>query len=189
LISQFSPQKLGCYFQRLLKPSCGLFQRLCLGIGCEGKGLSVLPKIKTWAICLSAIGLFCVLILFFEVIVDQKRISFESKSVTGLFSMVAFFIVSPFMEELFFRGLVLNELTSFMRPVYSNIAASFLFVGIHLPYWISSGAQLREIASTSVGVLLFSFLAGWLCFFSKSIWPPTVAHAANNILSSLIGGG
>lgn len=149
-------------------------------------GLSVLPKTKTWAICLLAISLFCILILSFELLVGHKSLSLGTQSVASIPSKISIFVVSPFVEEMLFRGLILKELSAFVRPAISNIVASILFVGIHLPYWISSGVQLREIASTSIGILLFSLFAGWLYSFSKSIWPPTAAHITNNILSSLI---
>lgn len=149
-------------------------------------GLSVLPKIRTWTISLIAIGLFCILILFFEMFIGHKRLFFGFQSVAGLPSGIAIFVVSPFVEEIFFRGLVMNELSMFMRPVFSNLVASILFVGIHLPYWISSAIQPQEIVSTSLGILLFSFFAGWLYSLSRSTWPPTVAHIANNLLSAVI---
>jgi membrane protease YdiL (CAAX protease family) len=152
-------------------------------------GLSASPAIKTWAISLLAICAFCALILVFEIFIGHKRLSLGVPSAAGLPFQIAIFVVSPFVEELFFRGLVLHELSTFMRPVFSNIAASFLFVGIHLPHWISSGIPPQEIARTSLGILMFSLLAGWLFSLSKSIWPPTAAHIANNILSSLISAG
>jgi membrane protease YdiL (CAAX protease family) len=152
-------------------------------------GLSVLPKTRTWARSFLAIGLFCALVLAFEILVGQKTISLKNPVATGLTAGIAFHFVSPWVEEVFFRGLVLNELSAFMRPALSNLVASILFVGIHLPYWIWSGTTVQEIARNSIGILVFSLFAGWLYFRSKSIWPSTAAHIANNFLSSLIRAG
>ena len=149
-------------------------------------GLSALPDFKTWARGILAIGLFCALVLAFEMLVAKKIISWKNPLTAGWTVMIAFHAISPWVEEVFFRGLVLNELSAFMRPVLSNLVASFLFVGIHLPYWIWSGTRPGDIARDSIGILLFSLFAGWLYLRSKSVWPPTAAHIANNFLSSLI---
>ena len=39
--------------------------------------------------------------------------------------------------------------------------------------------------ANTAGVFIFSLLAGWLYLDSSSIWPPTVAHIANNCIASL----
>jgi len=36
------------------------------------------------------------------------------------------------------------------------------------------------------GVFVFGLVAGWLYLKSSSIWPPTVAHIANNLLAALL---
>jgi len=33
---------------------------------------------------------------------------------------------------------------------------------------------------------VFGLVAGWLYLKSSSIWPPTVAHIANNLLAALL---
>lgn len=149
-------------------------------------GLSAMPDVKTWMKSCLAIAAFCSVILSFEILVGQKSFSFGPRTAGDFLVNFSFFMVSPFVEEIFFRGLVLNELSKSMRLVFSNLIASFLFVGIHFPYWISSGTGSREIASLSVGVFIFSLFAGWLYSFSKSVWPPTAAHMANNLLSAMI---
>jgi membrane protease YdiL (CAAX protease family) len=47
-----------------------------------------------------------------------------------------------------------------------------------------SGVLLTHTA----GVFIFSLLAGWLYLDSSSIWPPTVAHIANNCVAALLNG-
>jgi len=39
------------------------------------------------------------------------------------------------------------------------------------------------------GVLIFSLVAGWLYLRSGSIWPPSVAHIANNYVAALLVAG
>jgi membrane protease YdiL (CAAX protease family) len=155
----------------------------------EYLGLSAIPSSKKWTICLITISLWCLVIFSFELAAGHKTVSIGTGIESGIVSRFAIFILTPLIEEIFFRGLVLKEISVFIRFAFSNIVTSLLFVGIHLPYWISSGIQPHEIARTSLGVFLFSLFAGWLYFFSKSIWPPTAAHMANNILAFFIHPG
>jgi len=74
-----------------------------------------------------------------------------------------------------------------LRPGYSAIAlTSLLFVGVHLPYWLSHGGATRTMMANAGGVFVFSVVACWLFAKTGSIWPPTVAHVANNVLQSIL---
>jgi membrane protease YdiL (CAAX protease family) len=94
--------------------------------------------------------------------------------------------VSPIVEEILFRGLVLNELTGLLPRRPANMATSLLFVAIHLPFWLSRSGLTAAVLADSVGVLVFSLLAGWLYQQSRSIWPSAVAHIANNCLAAAL---
>ena len=45
-----------------------------------------------------------------------------------------------------------------------------------------------ELLTHTAGVFIFNLLAGWLYLDSSSIWPPTVAHIANNCVAALLNG-
>jgi uncharacterized protein len=82
--------------------------------------------------------------------------------------------------------LVLKELLTLMPAYVTTVLTSLLFVGIHLPYWLSPGGVTRALVASATGVFIFSLLACWLFARTASIWPPAAAHTANNILSSLL---
>lgn len=182
-------------FSTLVKASIWIASAAFFGYWARGEnpirylGLSRIPQRKIVAIGFFAILVFCISVFLFEGVIGRKGIDFRELTRTGILPGAAFFLVSPLVEEIFFRGLVYKELAASMRPVFSNLVSSLLFVGIHLPYWISSGVQMQNGARMAVGVLLFSLFAGWLYSMSKSIWPPTAAHIANNIVSSLLHPG
>ena len=96
------------------------------------------------------------------------------------------FVISPLLEELLFRGMVMKELLTLLPTYLANGLTSLLFVGAHLPYWLSHVGLTPAMMVNTVGVFAFSILACWLFAKSDSIWPPTVAHIANNILSSML---
>jgi membrane protease YdiL (CAAX protease family) len=151
-------------------------------------GLGALPDRKAWAGAFLAIGLFGALVAAFELLVGGKMISLDNLSSTGWAAGISFYLVSPWVEEVLFRGLVLHELSAFLKFPIANLVTSGLFVGIHLPYWIHNGNHTAVIAAQSIGIGFFSLFAGWLYIRSKSIWPATAAHVANNILSAMIKG-
>jgi membrane protease YdiL (CAAX protease family) len=79
--------------------------------------------------------------------------------------------------------------TVFYSIVPATIAialTSLLFVGVHLPYWLSHGGASRAMMAHARGVFAFSVVACWLYARTGSVWPSTVAHVANNVLSSLL---
>jgi len=141
---------------------------------------------RRWDLCLWVTAAFLLTTATFELSVGGKSISFVALDSTPLLIGLLSFLVSPLLEEIFFRGFVLKELSSLLTPTFANVLTSLLFVAIHLPYWLTHAGLARSLMATGAGVFLLSLLAGWLYAKSGSIWPPTVAHIANNILSALL---
>ena len=116
----------------------------------------------------------------------EKRLPLAGISVSITLSGILSFVVSPFLEELLFRGLLLHELAALLPRWGANLLTSLLFAGIHLPFWLSHGGMSGALLTNTAGVFIFSLLAGWLYLDSSSIWPPTVAHIANNCVAALL---
>lgn len=149
-------------------------------------GLTAQPSVRVWQHCLAAIAMFLAIVTTVALTLGHK-----SLSLTPLWELPpALWLLqlglSPLIEELLFRGLILKELLRFARPVFAIVADSLLFVGIHLPYWLSHQPVDSELATNSLGVFAFSLLAGYLCLKSSSTWPPTLAHIANNTLAMIL---
>jgi hypothetical protein len=151
-------------------------------------GISVMPSARKWLKYLVVIGLFLGAQVAFASIVGGKTLSLAGISVSITLSGMLSFVVSPFLEELLFRGLLLHELAALLPRWGANVLTSLLFAGIHLPFWLSHGGMSGALLTNTAGIFIFSLLAGWLYLDSSSIWPPTVAHTANNCVAALLAG-
>ncbi|MGO8931596.1 MAG: lysostaphin resistance A-like protein [Limisphaerales bacterium] len=149
-------------------------------------GLSVFPSRRYWGLCLAVAVIFLLAVTLFEFTIGRK--SFSGASLSSLPAVLALLqlLLSPLLEELLFRGLVMKELMSLLPISLATVVTSLLFVGAHLPFWLSHGGLTLAMMANAFGVFVFSVVACSLFAMTKSIWPPTFAHIANNILSSLL---
>ena len=89
-------------------------------------------------------------------------------------------IIAPIIEEIVFRGYLLQKLQNNFTFWKANIIQSFLFVCIHFPQWFARG---REITIFSCSwVLLFGILLGFLKRKTKWLWTCIIIHSIGNIL-------
>ena len=149
-------------------------------------GLCVVPGLRDWLSCLAVTVIFLLAVTLFELTIGGK--SFSGASLSSLPTTLALLqlVISPLFEEILFRGLVMKELMGLQPPYLANALTSLLFMGAHLPYWLSHGGPTPAMLANAVGVFGFSVVACWLFAKTSSTWPPTVAHIANNVLSSLL---
>jgi membrane protease YdiL (CAAX protease family) len=151
-------------------------------------GLAILPSARQWLKYLIVIALFLGAQVGFETLVGGRQLSLSgvqaALTVPGLLALAA----SAFLEELLFRGLLLHELAALLPRWGAVLLTALLFAGIHLPFWLSHGGLSATMLTNAGGVFLFSLLAGWLYLDSTSIWPPTLAHIANNCLAIVLIG-
>ena len=146
-------------------------------------GLSDWLAAGSWTKCLVVGVSYFSLVVTYEIFVSGKSVIFPAQAVLSV-SGILFFMVSPFIEELLFRGLILKEFLSTLSALRENLLCSLLFVGIHLPFWLTHNNFDIILASNCIAIFFFSLIAGWLYIKSWSIWPSVLIHIANNILSS-----
>ena len=149
-------------------------------------GLSVVPSLRKWLLCLAVTLIFLLAVTLFEYTSGRKSFSGAGLSLLPPVLALLQLVLSPLLEELLFRGLVMQELMALLPTNLANALTSLLFVGAHLPFWLSHGGLTQAMISNAFGVLVFSVVACWLFARTRSIWPPTVAHIANNVLSYLL---
>lgn len=77
-------------------------------------------------------------------------------------------VAAPFLEELLFRGLMLNTLKKSMAPSRAIVLSAIIFAFIH-------GNLYQMIFTLPLGILL-----GWLAHRFDSIWPSVMTHMAFN---------
>lgn len=82
-------------------------------------------------------------------------------------------IIGPIIEELIFRGIILNGLLKNYSFKKSLILSSFLFAVFHLNPW-------QFFPAFALGLLF-----GWLFFKTRSIVLTIIAHMLNNLIGFL----
>ena len=107
-------------------------------------------------------------------------------SVKGFLDVV---LITGIIEEIVFRGFVLN----YLRNIYSfrtaNIASSLLFMIAHIPYFIVFGyfsLPILKIMYKFVRVFAFGLLWGFFLKKTNSLWPCIIHHSVNNFLAFMV---
>jgi uncharacterized protein len=87
-------------------------------------------------------------------------------------------------EELGWRGYLQLRLFQ-ARPLLAGLTTGFIWGVWHYPMILSGGQPTESIAQTllllPVSMMAMSVLLGWMRSRTGSLWPGTVAHAANNV--------
>lgn len=96
-------------------------------------------------------------------------------------ALVIMVIGAPFIEEVLFRGCMLQALRQHCRFWLANLAQSILFLAIHLPGWFFAGTLTNNLhPGTSLSIFALGFVQGYLFKWTGSLWPCVLLHLANN---------
>ena len=98
-----------------------------------------------------------------------REIMLELASDQGLFMFLALVIAAPILEELIFRGIILDGLLRIYSPTKAIVVSSLLFGVIHLNPWQFVG-----------GALAGGFM-GWVYFHTRSVLNTILIHAVFNL--------
>ena len=93
----------------------------------------------------------------------------------GWVSAFMFVVWAPFAEELFFRGFILSALASMIGPLRAAVVTAALFAGAHV------------FISTMIPIFLLGLVLAWLYLRTRSLLQAYLAHAAWNLLVTLVG--
>jgi membrane protease YdiL (CAAX protease family) len=98
-------------------------------------------------------------------------------------SLIGTSFLVGFIEEIPYRGFMLQKFTERIGFWRANLVTSLLFVAIHVPGWLALRMFRVEYAVSifAIGVVL-ALAARW----SRSLWAAIVAHSANDFLSFVI---
>jgi len=115
------------------------------------------------------------------------RYHFELNLLPATLTLVA--VIAPLtgaMEELVFRGYIQGKLNS-INPIFAVIYAAIAHTAYKLLVFYSLGRPLEfDFLFLTQWTLLGGLVFGSLRFFSKSIFPPLIAHGIFDII--LYGG-
>ena len=92
-----------------------------------------------------------------------------------LLSLFTTSILAPLLEELLFRGILMNGLLRQMAPVWAVIWTSVIFALAHLNPW------------QGLPAFLMGGLFGWVYYRTGSYWTVVVMHAINNAVTMILG--
>ena len=89
------------------------------------------------------------------------------------------------IEEVPFRGLVLQKLEPQFGWLLANLASALLFVLIHAPGWTSLGTWR---AGSAIVVFGLGFVFGVAFRVSGSLWSAVIAHSTNDFFAGVLFG-
>jgi membrane protease YdiL (CAAX protease family) len=139
-----------------------------------------------WATAVST--LYFVIILSVEFFASQRTLApLSSSSAWAITGTLLSILFSPIIEELFFRGFVLNELETRFGFWKGNLLQALLFVLVHWPNWVWTNGLQQQTLATSGGIFTLATLLGWAAKRTISIWPPVVIHTLNNFIAAFVG--
>lgn len=83
-----------------------------------------------------------------------------------------------FIEEIPFRGFLLQKLSSRMKFWKANILTTIIFILCHIPTWIFTNPHMIK---SVVNVAMVSLVLGYLFKEYKSLWIPIICHSTFNL--------
>nr|WP_044890810.1 type II CAAX endopeptidase family protein [Myxococcus hansupus] len=107
---------------------------------------------------------------------DSSRLFADQTPVELALILAGVSVAAPFCEEFFFRGIFQRGITPPppASPTRALVISAVVFSAFHLD-------PVGFVARTELGLLF-----GWLYLRTGSLWPSIAAHAANNLVSSVI---
>ena len=100
-----------------------------------------------------------------------KEIFLELGNKNGVFSFIAIVIAAPVIEELIFRGIILNGLLRKYSPIKSIIISSILFGIAHLNPW------------QFISAFLIGIFSGWVYYRTRKLSLSILIHLVNNLFA------
>ena len=153
-----SPELLG--FRPTTATSLGWLPLVALAIG--------LSTVGVYALVMETLGI--------DILVPDQNLE-KLAALDGIERIPTFAIVgvlAPVAEEVFFRGFLLAALVSVVGGLRGALVSSAIFSIAHLN------------VSTLFPIFVMGIVLSWLYLRTGSIWPPIVAHAAQNLLALTI---
>jgi membrane protease YdiL (CAAX protease family) len=102
----------------------------------------------------------------------------------SVFYLVSAVIVSPLIEEIAFRGVLLRRLETTISFAAANLSVTALFVVYHIPLWIARGQGVSLMPSLWVAV--FSLGMGYVLHKTDSLWTCIIIHSVQNLVLALL---
>jgi hypothetical protein len=99
-----------------------------------------------------------------------KQLFLEMLKYNGILGFITIVIAAPILEELIFRGIILDGLLKRYSPTKSILFSSFLFGLVHLNPW------------QFISAMIIGCFAGWVYYRTKNLLLCILIHFINNLL-------
>jgi membrane protease YdiL (CAAX protease family) len=98
-------------------------------------------------------------------------------------SMLGTSFLVGFIEEIPYRGFMLQKFAERVDFWLANLITSLLFLAVHLPGWMALHMLRADTATTS---FIFSAVMAIAFRYADSLWAPIVTHSANDFRSFVL---
>ena len=137
------------------------FRPAFIGLGCGFIALTYVFNI-----------IYSLLVLYpLDLTVQGKMFALLTNMPLSIWISLAITVVSPFCEEVFFRGFLFAGLRQKMDWKLAAVISSAFFAALHLEW------------TALLPIFLLGLFFAFLYERSRSLWPSIVMHAMNNIIS------
>jgi membrane protease YdiL (CAAX protease family) len=159
-----------------------LYLRRIYGVGSwEYLGLSRWAK-RGWAWGLALSLVMGILFWSYDLLTHVPLLSPQRFYVGPFLEAV---VVSPVVEEVFFRGFMIRQLQSWWKSFpLVNLAAAVAWGLVHWIGWYFQGRlSFPGSLPFTLHLVVFGFILGYANRLSGSLWTSLILHAANNLYS------
>lgn len=111
-------------------------------------------------------------------LVDNPRVfaeGYEPTWYTTILSLMVSTAIVPFIEEFFFRGILLGWLKDRIPVIPAVVFTALAFAAYHQNW------------DYLLSLFAFGLILGWVFLRTKSLWPVVLAHGAYNLVIDLYG--
>ena len=98
-------------------------------------------------------------------------------------SMLGTSVLIGFIEEVPYRGFMLQKLTEDFGFWPAALGTSLLFVAVHIPGWI---ALHMLTVDRAVSIFVFGAVMALAFRYARSLWAPILAHSTNDFMSFVL---
>lgn len=98
-------------------------------------------------------------------------------------SMIGTSFLVGFIEEIPYRGFMLQKFAERMDFWLANLITSLLFLAVHLPGWLALHMLRADLAIT---IFIFGVVMGIVFRYADSLWAPIATHSTNDFLSFVV---
>ncbi len=105
-------------------------------------------------------------------------------SYVAVLPFVSAVLIAPMVEEITFRGAILNGFLADYRFKSANFLTAIFFLGIHFPGWYFPGNfESHFYSQQPIAIFLLGLIFGYVALKSNSIIGAMVVHSLNNLTS------